>query len=326
MAQDITIKNRYDVVFNRAFNLVVFSVLGYMALRVFWVWRVLDRSLPEGHLPVLRFLGIAGLISIAPGLGLLRLGRARVSSLSVKILLVIVLSLSASACLFWHLYLFGIYTKAASIGILLFMGCFGLYGLQPEITSCSLENLRRRWTAISRGGRVGLLIGLVFLQGLFETAVGLPMVDWDALVSWDKWAVDMANRSGLGQYIMGGYPQLLPTLHSVFYKLAGTGGEVLPPEHLLLHGFNVLYVAVLMLSLWVLGRFLRFSWLVALAIYVLHRGTSVFLANGYVDTPLAAFVLATCAIIVAYNNGALQLEKGVSATVVLFAGSVFFFL
>lgn len=36
------------------------------------------------------------------------------------------------------------------------------------------------------------------------------MKSWDAVVSWDKWAVDAATRTGINRYVFGAYPQGLP--------------------------------------------------------------------------------------------------------------------
>lgn len=320
MAKDSIHPNKpFAAISARVFNGLALTALAYLALRVCWVASVLLRHLPEGPAPVLRFLLIAAIICFAPGLGLLRLWRVRLPSLTNKLLLVLTLSLSASALLVWQLYFFGLYTKPIALAMLLLLGGFGLYGLQPAIASFSLANGRNRWNAMPAAQRLSLLIGLLFLQGLFETTVGAPMSDWDALVSWDKWTVDMAARNGLGQYLMGGYPQWQPALHSLFYKVAGTSADVLPAEHLLLHGFNVVYVAILILALWSLGRDLRLPWLLPATAYALHRGAFAFLANGYVDTPLAAFILATCAVIVAVKRGAMNWQGNTPAAVILFA-------
>jgi hypothetical protein len=40
----------------------------------------------------------------------------------------------------------------------------------------------------------------------------------------------MAERPALGGYLLGGYPQLLPTIYSVFYKVSGTYLDGFPVE------------------------------------------------------------------------------------------------
>ncbi len=281
--------------------------MGYVGGRLAW-------ACPEGPGSVWGFAGIAVLAIFGPGLFLTRALRVECGSFSTRLLLTVVASLGVSVLFAWNLYFFGLFTRPAllaGLGLAAAGGLHGLRGLAPVETG---RRLAERWRALSAAERWGLALGLLFLQGLFEANVGRPMTAWDAVVSWDKWAVDMAARAGLGQYVMGGYPQFFPTLHSLFYKIAGrTAADVLPAEHLLLHGFCAIHAALLMLSLWCLGRRLRAPGLLVFLVFAGNRTVFSYLSAGYVDVPLAAMACAACALIVAYRDGIWKAGRGRSA-------------
>ena len=101
----------------------------------------------------------------------------------------------------------GAYTRPALISGLIMMLLGGIYGAWSIMPSLSqLVSRTHRIGTLSLLEWVTLLLGFLFVQGLFERVIGTPMVSWDALVSWDKWAVDAAGRQSLGCYAMGGYP------------------------------------------------------------------------------------------------------------------------
>ena len=280
-------------------------------LRMAYVGGQLARSCPEGMGAVFGFALVAVLAVFGPGLFLTRVLRVECASGSVRLLLTVVASLGVSVLFAWNLYFFGLYTRPALLAGLGLAAAGGLYGLRGMSPAATGRRLAERWRALSAAERWGLALGLLFLQGLFEANVGRPMTAWDAVVSWDKWAVDMAARDGLGRYVMGGYPQFFPTLHSLFYKIAGTtAADVLPAEHLLLHGFCAIHVAILMLSLWCLGRRLRAPWLLVFLVFAGNRTVFTYLSAGYVDVPLAAMVGAAGALIVAYRDGTWKAGRG----------------
>jgi len=261
---------------------------------------------------------IAGILMFGPGLWLNRLLRITCRQLRTQLLLITTTSISLSALFFWHLYLLGIYTPTLCLAGLLVMAMGGTYGLLGGSIAKRCWTLYDRWRMLPVLDRIGLFLGLLFLQGLFEAAIGTPMLAWDAIVSWDKWAVDMSMRHGLGQYLMGGYPQFLPTLHSVFYKIAGTGGDVFPVEHLLLHGFCVVYVAILMLSLWCLARNLPLPCMIAWLLFVWNKDVFGYLANGYVDIHLTATVSTACALLFSYRAGDWNARPGIVPDATIF--------
>lgn len=200
----------------------------------------------------------------------------------------------------------GIYTRSLLVVTLMIMAAGGLYGAWSVILPLSQFHARlSRLMSLSLLEWVSLLIGLMFIQGLFEHAVGTPMISWDALTSWDKWAVDAGARHSLGRYAMGGYPQFLPCLGSIFYKLAQSSADVFPIEHLLLHGFYIQFVAILILSLLALGRTLNVPGGIILCLFVGNRLIMDMMTGqiGSVDIPFTALLCFACALCAAYSNG-----------------------
>ena len=75
-----------------------------------------------------------------------------------------------------------------------------------------------------------------------------PITWWDGLASWGKWAADWGRRTSSAHYVVGGYPQLVPRLVSVMYKLTGAHSALLPLDFFALHGFFVLFAAWFLLA------------------------------------------------------------------------------
>ncbi|MGD9781164.1 MAG: hypothetical protein AB7V14_03325, partial [Kiritimatiellia bacterium] len=297
----------------RARNAVIFRfmpsfgglLIGLWCMRMFYIWGKLAFICPEGVWPVARFGLLAVIIVFGPGLFSYRALKIECESVSLRLLLVVTISLGFCALYVWQLYFWGIYTRTMLIAGLVGMAVGGLYGLQGGgILKMAHGNPVRGsdWLSIA--------LGIIFVQGLFESAVGVPFEAWDALVSWDKWAVDMAAREGVGEYLMGGYPQFFPAVHSIFYKIAGTYGDVLPTEQMLLHGFTAIYVAILMLALWCVGQILGIPGLLCFVLFAWNRNVFEYLVNGFVDIPLVGMVFSAMALAMAYVQGAWKARTG----------------
>lgn len=93
-----------------------------------------------------------------------------------------------------------------------------------------------------------------------------PITWWDGLASWGKWAADWGRRTSSAHYVVGGYPQLVPRVVSVMYKLTGAHSDLLPLDFFALHGFYVLFAAWFLLAAVRLTRLLDLpAWPVLLA-------------------------------------------------------------
>jgi hypothetical protein len=272
-----------------------------IATRFAWVVATLARALPEGPWPVARFGLVAAVVCLAPGLALLRalhpLDRTS-AGLADGPLFVLSTSLAASGLAAWALYFCGLYARGAALAALALFALAGAWGAAPLLSRRALRSAAARLRAIPPGAWIAPLVLAVFLEGVFESALGQPFVAWDAVVTWDKWAADAGARAGFGAQLVGGYPQLLPAIRSLFYKAAATpAGAVLPAEQLLLHGFDAVFPAILALSIFALGRRHRFPALLAFALLAACDPFFANFASGEADVPLAAFAAATAALL-----------------------------
>jgi hypothetical protein len=140
--------------------------------------------------------------------------------------------------------------------------------------------------AISRGlvAAAVLLIAVFALAGIAQA--GKIFEQWDAVVSWNRWAVDWAaNRL---PYATSMYPQLLPTNISVSYVFLQSS-----QIWIFAKAFQFLFCLMLLIAMldaarvegrfgYVLGVPITYALLVALLRYRM-------LSSGYVDVPLAFF-------------------------------------
>ena len=266
---------------------------------------------PADLVRILVFAGVALIMSLAPGLFLRRWLRIRTSNPCLDALYVVVASLCASALLVWISYAAGVYVCWMLILGLALLAALGVHGLAGIVWPWARVPARlSEFGRLSFGEGLSLVFSLLMAQGVFEQVVGTPMVSWDALVSWDKWAADAGVRTGLARYALGGYPQFLPCLGSIFYKLAGSGSTVFPVEHLLLTGFYVVFLAILVLGVLALGRTLGFPGGVVLCLFLGNRLVFEMATQqmGSVDIPCAALLASACAVCAAHVQGSWTTE------------------
>ena len=297
-----------------------------LAARFLWVVAALARALPEGPWSVARFGLVAAVACLAPGLALLRalrpLGRTS-AGLADGPLFVLSTSLAASGAAAWALYACGVYTRGATLALLALFAAAGAWGAAPLLSRRALRSAAARLRAVPPGAWIAPLLAALLVEGVFESALGRPFVAWDAAVTWDKWASDMGARTGLGAQLLGGYPQLLPAIRSIFYKAAATpAGAVLPAEQLLLHGFDAIFPAMLALALLSLGRRFRFSALLAFALLAACDPFFANFASGEADVPLAAFAAAAAALLPPLAEGRDD-RRGLAPLALLLFATVF---
>ena len=197
----------------------------------------------------------------------------------------------------WCLYFLGLYTKPAALVFAATLAVSLLFGI-----------VRFRWREAARSvldgisgltwpDKLGLAICMWFLT--FSTLRSFePFSTWDAIVSWDKWGRDMAARDGLGRYVMGAYPQLIPTLYSLFYKIfASPDPTTIPDATYFAHAANGIIDWLIIPGALVLCHRLGASLLLFAAFFF---GSSVLIewfASGYTDTATTALFLCTAALV-----------------------------
>lgn len=114
--------------------------------------------------------------------------------------------------------------------------------------------------------RAVIVAAVGFLVVYLLDAWTSPITWWDGLASWGKWAADWGRRTSSAHYVVGGYPQLVPRIVSVMYKLTGAHSDVLPVDFFALHGFYVLFAAWFLLAAVRLARLLEMpAWPAVLA-------------------------------------------------------------
>ena len=144
------------------------------------------------------------------------------------------------------------------------------------------------WLRRSLVAAAALVIGGFALTGIAQT--GEIFQQWDAVVSWNRWAVDWA--AGRLPFATSIYPQLLPTNMSLTYVFMQSSAVWIFAK-----AFQFLFCLMLLLALldmarvqgkfgYVPGVVITYGLLVALLRFRM-------LSSGYADVPLAFFTLAS---------------------------------
>ena len=305
-----------------AVSAVCLALAGLALVRMCWHGIVVARSAAEGWPRSAAFAAIAVLLVLGPGLAVLRLERERLSLLD-SVLKTLAAGIGASGLALWLLLLSGLLTDA-SVAAWLVLCAVSLLAAAADALRRPGDAARRlasavrdEWRGTSTAGRIGFAVAALFLCGCFENAAGRPFESWDSLVSWDKWAADFAGRRSLGGYLTGGYTLFLPLVHSAFYRMAGSAGDVLPVEQLLLHGFCCLYPAILLLALRSAGRRFGFSGFAAFVFFAAGKYVACDFAIGHADVPLVAMSAAAVALV--GRGGGARFRGFFSATALFFA-------
>lgn len=280
-------------------------ILSALALHVIALWRFA----PSGSSAIILSAWVFFSLWLAPGLCWLRLGVKSCTSLLDRILLVLTSSVASSGLLIWALYFAGWYTPVSAWAYVLLVTGLGLWATPwrklPQIPYRVIRSTSR----FSMIEIVALVVIAGFALEVCLHTIGSPLTSWDAIISWDKWSCDMAERSGIGAYMMGGYPQLLPSLCSVSYKLSGTWLTSFPDHQLLMHNYAAPFVALLFLALIRLCCLWRAS-LFACLLLVVSMGTiHEWWRSGYVDIPATAMIFASMALLSSLANGHIVLKN-----------------
>ena len=135
---------------------------------------------------------------------------------SIFIIYSFVLSLCFNFVLISLLILSRIYTQYIVVGILLLEWIVFLYMFRDEILR-GIPNITQIKDEQARIFFVlGILISLYMLNNVLRVDI---FYHWDAVVSWNRWASELANM----KFVLneGGYPQLYPMLLSLGYVASG---------------------------------------------------------------------------------------------------------
>lgn len=299
------------------FGLLTALLIVFTAYRFFSVIFSLAYHASEPWTRICGFFLISLSVLSGPGLFFWSKLKPKTANPFIFPLFVMSTSLGTAMSVLWLLYLCGIYCKISSIIFLCLAaiaGLFGLYKIIKEKLPISSD------FHITVSEFAALAVSLLFCEGIFECLAGTAMSSWDAVVSWDKWAADIAARTGLHGYICGAYPQGIPLVNALFYKvlMPADGNPVISSEHLLCNGFFQFFPFLLCISLIAAAREFKINSLVVLGITLGCSGLvkAIIKQSGYVDIPLAAAVASIPSLYSLMKN---QVEKSKWGVPVLIA-------
>lgn len=197
-------------------------------------------------------------------------------------------SLIGSFLLGWALFLLGFYLKINNnfvfwfLLVLDFSLLYYLYKYRDVNFNIKYE---LNWLT--------LLMTFIVLSMLVKT--GSIFYEWDAVVSWNRWAEELSNN--IYKPLGAAYPILLPAIWSIFYKIQGTS-EVSWTIKTLLYVVP-LYLSFILYFLYkeTNHRIYVFILLASLP-FILHSAAT----SGMVDMPVMLFGLLSFVMIVAFED------------------------
>ena len=261
--------------------------------------------------------GVVMLVALsAPGLLLLRRIRFDSESRADLLLAMVACSLAIWGLLGLLLGYVGWYSKAVVIVALLvplplllpygrrqWSGLSGANATDPP----SAMAQPWRWADRCVLGLVLLFLALAVLDALTS-----PFTSWDALVNWDKWAIDWARRRGVADYLFGAYGQLLPIVSSISYKLAGSYRDHLPTQTFINHGLHGLFGLLFVVALYRLARLWRLPlWPALTGLFGLALVRD-YVTLGTPDVLLVSLEATSLALLVGYLEGSWTLQHSVA--------------
>lgn len=253
---------------------------------------------------------------VLPGWALVRLLGFRSSSRADVLLAMLTLGAAYTAQAVTVLLLTHIYTRLTALLLLAAPLALVLWLRRPASPPSNVA------VPVTRSGvdRAVLAAAAAFVAVYLLDAASSPMTWWDGLASWGKWAPDWGRRTDSTNYLVGGYPQLVPRIISVLYKLTGSHSEVLPLDFFAAHVFYTLFAAWFVVAAVRLSDLLELpAWPAVLA----GLGSLLFrehIGAGTVDVLLAAQVATLLALYLGWARGTWRTSSDAAWTI---AASVF---
>jgi hypothetical protein len=187
--------------------------------------------------------------------------------------LVISYGLILSFTIIWGLFLINYYLKIPNIYLYILFVISFIYSLVYLFSQ--IDNDKSRY--------IIWLLSISVLLPLF-TLLGDGFTDWDAVVSWNRWAIEISEN----RYAPSGsaYPVLIPSALSIFYKIQGSV-DIWWTAKILLFILPLFMVAILF-SLYNESKNKTYLLILILIYpYLIWNDT----VNGYVDMPVMLFGL-----------------------------------
>lgn len=143
------------------------------------------------------------------------------------------------------------------------------------------------------------LVDIAWVAARFTNNLGTVFNTWDAIVSWNHWAVSWSQ--GIIPETSY-YPQLLPTNWSLSYVLLG-GNELQFFPKAIMPLFS-LFMLLMLLDLGIQTRSLGYFIAILFTRLVIKKFTGEFISDGYADLPTAFFGLASVYMLIKYRLAA----------------------
>jgi len=160
------------------------------------------------------------------------------------------------------------------------------------------------------------LSSIEWISRFLRSNIGTVFNSWDAVLSWNKWAVDWASNA-IPQST-DDYPQLIPTNWALTYVFLGT-----PMIQLFAKAVMPLFSLLMLLSLFGAGFTTKNPGFFAAAIilrFMIKKFSGEYIAEGYVDLPLAFMsLMAFWLLFEAFTANDLILKRRYFLTAVLLA-------
>ena len=166
---------------------------------------------------------------------------------------------------------------------------FGQFSSEQEEPSEDQLFLRSVTAAITLVFCILALSSLWWVVRVFISNLGTVFNTWDAVLSWNRWATVWASGSIPSD--SGHYPQLMPINWSLMYTLQGTA-----QLQLFAKACMPIFPFLILLMIFDLGlEFRSYGFFIAviLTYLMIKKFAGEFIADGYVDIPVAFFTMAT---------------------------------
>lgn len=254
---------------------LIVSRCAYVSARVIWSARSINL--------LCCFLSAIFIVT-GPGLFLLTKIDRNIRNLLFDIAFVIGSSLGSVMLVLWICYAFGIKFQIIVASVVIICAILAIIGGIHFKPACNM----------SYADSIGLILSMLFCEGIYEFVAGTPLIAWDAVISWDRWGADIASRSWIGGYLTGGYPLGIPLIQSVFYSLFVPLGHnpALSHAQLFMPGFFQVFPFLFLVSNLAVSKHLKISPFWTLAIILGNSGLLVFIIKhiGFADIPFVAMV------------------------------------
>ena len=196
----------------------------------------------------------------------------------------VALSIGTNASLVLLLNLAGAYHRGVVRAYVL--AALGLCGFTTIRNS---KNLRFHWTSdrLAPWLAISPILLLVFYLAFF-----FPFVQWDAVASWNRWAVSFTLEPDCLLKHRWFYPQFLSFSYSFIYKAAGDTNMVQ-----LAHGLAFMHVVILVGAVEELSRQVGIKNRVAMGLVFMSTPFAQHVSSGYADIPSAAFATVSASVL-----------------------------